>query len=130
MTVTRQQGTNPPTKEQQRAADAWRCSEGCVPGYDKVAKSVPALIMTSGLMQTIAFLEDKGNQNGGQDLNRQLRRWLAREFPDVFNGAEYEPFMEALVQADPERFQAITAEARAWLRWLRQIAPTRAPANG
>lgn len=119
------------TMEQRRAADAWACSEGCAGDYTRLAKSLPALIMTSGLMQTVAFLEDKGGCRRGKDnahctLCRQLRTWLAGQFPFLRGCSDYEPFMEALHQASPAQFQQVTAEAMAWLRWLRQIAPTRA----
>jgi CRISPR-associated protein Cmr5 len=33
--------------------------------------------------------------------------------------------MKNLFVADPADFQEITAEAFAWLRWLRQMAPAR-----
>jgi len=30
--------------------------------------------------------------------------------------------MEAVMKAEPRKFQEITAESLAWLRWLRQLA--------
>ncbi|MCG5541858.1 MULTISPECIES: type III-B CRISPR module-associated protein Cmr5 [unclassified Halorhodospira] len=122
--------TTPMTLEQQRAADAWQAAAGCTDAYAKLAKGVPALIMNSGLMQTLAFLEDKDEEHH-RALARQLRRWLAGQFPELLNarndGADpgYEAVMEALLHAEPRTFQAVTAEALAWLRWVRQIAPTR-----
>jgi CRISPR-associated protein Cmr5 len=38
----------------------------------------------------------------------------------------FEAFMERLMAADPREYQAFTAEAFAWLRWLRQMASARA----
>lgn len=119
------------TMEQERAADAWRRCEGCNREYMILAKGVPALIMNSGLMQTMAFLQDKG-KNGERDgdnahgkLAKQLREWLATHFEHVISSSSYPEFMNALMQASPRDFQEITAEAMAWLRWVRQIAPTR-----
>jgi CRISPR-associated protein Cmr5 len=43
----------------------------------------------------------------------------------VVGRAEFEPFMQALMGAQPRDYQAITAEAFAWLRWLRQMAAAR-----
>lgn len=117
------------TMEQRRAAHAWKCSEGCSGEYVRLAKSMPALIMTSGLMQTVAFLEDKGGKDANaahRTLCRQLREWLAGRFRFLAGRTDYQPFMEALHGATPAQFQQVTAEAMAWLRWLRQIAPTRA----
>lgn len=116
------------TLEQQRAADAWRCAEGCTKDYTKLAKGLPALIMNSGLMQTLAFLEEKGRKerNGHHaQLSEHLRCWLAARFPREIGQKkrEFTPFMQALMAAKPQAFQQITAEALAWLRWVRQIAP-------
>ncbi|EAR23051.1 type III-B CRISPR module-associated protein Cmr5 [Nitrococcus mobilis] len=114
------------TLEQQRAADAWQCAEGCTEPYTKLAKGLPALIMNSGLMQTLAFLEEKGRKerNGHHSkLGEHLRCWLTRRFPQAIGRSEFAPFMQALLVAEPRAFQQITAEALAWLRWVRQIAP-------
>ncbi|WP_290652119.1 type III-B CRISPR module-associated protein Cmr5 [Aquisalimonas sp.] len=117
------------TMEQQRARSAWRCSAGQPSDYATLAKKLPALIMNSGLMQTLAFLEDK-NQGHHRALSSHLRRWLQERFPELFQSAEYVGFMESLMRARPEQFQDVTAEAMAWLRWVRQLAPTRANGEG
>lgn len=113
------------TLEQKRAADAWkRAEEGLARhGKDYVsdAKGLPALIMTSGLMQVMAFLHDKGGRH--ETLAQHLRDWLALQCgtPTAFDA-----FMEQLFRMDDaRRFQAITTEAFAWLKWLRQMAAAR-----
>ena len=113
------------TLEQQRAADAWkRAEEGLARhGKDYVndAKGLPALIMNSGLMQVMAFLHEKGGRH--ETLAQHLRDWLAAQCgtPKAF-----EAFMEHLFKMDdPRRFQAVTTEAFAWLKWLRQMAAAR-----
>ncbi|CRI66792.1 conserved hypothetical protein [Thiocapsa sp. KS1] len=113
------------TLEQQRAADAWEKSQPCSDEYMKLAKGLPALIMNSGLMQVMAFLHEKGaksSQRHCEDLARHLRSWLQQRFPKVIPDDQFESFMEALMNADPRTYQHITAEAFAWLRWLRQMA--------
>jgi len=110
------------TLEQQRAAHAWeKAQEGIRKhGKDYVndAKGLPALIMNSGLMQVMAFLHGKGGRH--ETLGAHLRDWLHRTHgtPKPFEG-----FMQHLLQADACEFQAITSEAFAWLKWLRQMAP-------
>lgn len=114
------------TLEQRRAADAWkRAQEGIAydAAYVNDAKGLPALIMASGLMQVMAFLHEK--QGRHELLAQHLRNWLAGQCgtPEAF-----EPFMEHLFRMDDaRRFQAITAEAFAWLKWLRQMAAARKP---
>lgn len=114
------------TMEQLRAADAWDKAQRCSDEYVKLAKGLPALIMNSGLMQVLAFLEEKGSkasQHHCRDLAQHLRGWLQARFSRVIPNAEFSPFMEALMKAEPRTYQAITAEAFAWLRWMRQMAP-------
>ena len=112
------------TLEQQRAQDAWEKAGAGIAQHKKDyvndAKGLPALIMNSGLMQVMAYLEDKGGRH--HTLGQHLRSWLARQCgtPEEFNG-----FMQALMKAEPGDYQAITAEAFAWLRWLRQMAAAR-----
>ncbi|MEY6433631.1 type III-B CRISPR module-associated protein Cmr5 [Thioalkalicoccus limnaeus] len=113
------------TLEQRRAADAWEKSQHCSDEYMKLAKGLPALIMNSGLMQVMAFLHEKGSKSSQrhcEDLARHLRGWLQQRFPQVIREDQFEPFMDALMNADPRTYQHITAEAFAWLRWLRQMA--------
>ncbi len=127
------------TLEQQRAQDAWDCAERAKrqlgSDYDKyvdLAKSAPALIMNSGLMQVLAFLHEKGlDKKTGRPkpndphthIGQHLRDALHKRFADL--PADFEGSMNQLMKADSLRFQAITAEAFAWLRWMRQMAAAR-----
>ena len=115
----------PQTLEQRRAVDAWKQCQGQGKDYTNLAKGLPALIMNSGLMQVVAFLHEKGGVN--ETLGKQLRAWLHGRFPaPVIRGAEFTPFMESLLSLEKASdYQAITTEAFAWLRWVRQIAPAR-----
>ncbi len=113
--------TPPLTLEQERAQHAWKkAQEGVISkgsAYINLAKGLPALIMNSGLMQTMAFLEEKGKEHAL--LGKQLRAWLHERYkiPE-----EFPAFMEHLLEADPRTFQDINREAMAWLKWLRQLA--------
>lgn len=116
------------TLEQLRADDAWRKCEGCNSDYTNLAKGLPALIMNSGLMQVMAFLHEKGRKQSQQHckiLGQHLRAWLHFRFKQNVLDDGFEKFMESLMRAEPRVFQSITAEAFAWLRWVRQIAPAR-----
>lgn len=113
------------TLEQKRAQHAWKKAEAGLAQHGKDymndAKGLPALIMNSGLMQVMAFLHQKGGRH--EVLAQHLRDWLHEqcETPKDFTG-----FMEALFKmSDARRFQDITLEAFAWLKWLRQMAAAR-----
>jgi len=109
--------------EQLRAADAWECCEACTDAYVSLAKGLPALIMTSGLMQVFAFLHQKGGEH--EVLALQLRRWLRGRFAGLLSSESFHKFMTELMQLPAREYQAVNAEAFAWLRWLRQMAAAR-----
>jgi CRISPR-associated protein Cmr5 len=111
------------TLEQRRAQDAWNRCQRYQKEHVNVAKGLPALIMNSGLMQVLAFCHEKGGAN--EQVATDLREWLRLRFAQRLPSAEFEPFMQALMKSSPQEFQAITAEAFAWLRWMRQMAAAR-----
>jgi len=112
------------TLEQKRAQHAWdKAGEGLqVHGteYMNEAKGLPALIMNSGLMQVLAFLNQK--QGRHHALMNHLLDWLHRQ---LGTAKSFNDFMQEMMQADSRRYQQVTAEAFAWLRWLRQMAAAR-----
>ena len=120
-----------PTTEQIRAAHAWKSAmqakERLERGdtkdgfndYINAAKGMPALIMNSGLMQVMAY--NQGKKEERYDfLSDHLRDWLHQMHQTPLG---FTDFMQHLLNAEPREFQAITAEAMAWLKWLRQMAP-------
>jgi CRISPR-associated protein Cmr5 len=117
-------GLNTATLEQQRARHAWeKAQQGIAQhgrDYANDAKGLPALIMNSGLMQVMAFCHDKDGRH--ETLAQHLRDWLHQQ---CGTPQDFEGFMQHLMDAEPRRFQMITAEAFAWLRWLRQMAAAR-----
>jgi len=118
------QSTHPTlTLEQQRAQDAWGKCANYSKAQVNAAKGLPALIMNSGLMQVLAFCNDKGGDY--EPVSRDLREWLARRFPRLRDARNFEVFMTALMGSDPREYQQITAEALAWLKWLRLMSAAR-----
>ena len=117
------------TLEQQRAQDAWEKCANYNKEHVNIAKGLPALIMNSGLMQVLAFCHEKGqkeSQRHNEDVARDLRIWLQGRFPTLIPSPDFEHFMQSLMTIEkPGDYQAITAEAFAWLRWLRQMAAAR-----
>lgn len=111
------------TLEHKRAQDAWEKSAHYSDKHANFAKGLPALIMNSGLMQTLAFCHEKAGEY--EVIARDLRHWLNKRFNGADQDPGFEVFMQALMQADPRTYQMITAEAFAWLKWLRQMASAR-----
>ena len=113
----------PLTLEQQRAQDAWNQCVNYEKEHVNTAKGLPALIMNSGLMQVLAFCHEKGKAN--ELVASHLRTWLNQRFNGVARDPGFELFMQSLLKAQPADYQAITTEAYAWLRWMRQMASAR-----
>lgn len=125
MATTRLEKQQPrQTLEQQRAQDAWEQCATYTKEHVNVAKGLPALIMNSGLMQVLAFCHEKGGAN--EQVAQHLRAWLGKRF-NRENG--FESLMQSLMKDKPGDYQAITAEAFAWLRWMRQMAAARKGGN-
>jgi len=120
--------TPPLTLEQLRAQDAWNQCASYTKEHVNIAKGLPALIMNSGLMQVLAFCHEKGKKEKGQPYElvaTHLRTWLNQRFNGVARDPGFDFFMQSLLKASPAEFQAITTEAFAWLRWMRQMASAR-----
>lgn len=110
------------TLEQQRAENAWNVCAKYDREHVNIVKGLPALIMNSGLMQVLAFCHEKGSKH--EMVAADLRHWLGKRIG--FNGdIEFSQFMQLLMQAQPQQYQEINAEAFAWLKWLRQMSSAR-----
>lgn len=111
------------TLEQQRAQDTWKKCANYSKEHVNIAKGLPALIMNSGLMQVLAFCHEKGGNH--EHVAQDLRTWLAKRFNGVDRDTSFEEFIRVLMEAKTADYQGITAEAFAWLRWMRQMAAAR-----
>ncbi|MFN3713609.1 MAG: type III-B CRISPR module-associated protein Cmr5 [Alcanivoracaceae bacterium] len=113
------------TLEQQRAQNAWEVSAKYEKDHVNVAKGLPALIMNSGLMQVLAFAQQKGGKH--EAVATDLRVWLFRRYGEKAGMTDhgFDEFMQRMMTVEPPTYQAINAEAFAWLKWLRQIAAAR-----
>lgn len=113
------------TLEQARMNNAWKACAAYQDEHVKAAKGLPGLIMNSGLMQVLAFCQEKKSGAINQ-IGIDLRKWLAYRFSEIFpENANFQTFMEKMMSQDSTTYQAMHAEALAWLRWLRQLAAAR-----
>ncbi len=127
------------TLDQQRARYAWEKAEEAalqhvISEYTNLAKSVASLIMNSGLMQTLAFLQSKKDDQH-KLLLLHLTKWLGRtlggtpvtdndRFPPE-QAADFGRVLAALYNAPSELYMHATSETIALLRWIRQFADAR-----
>jgi len=85
------------------------------------AKSTPTLIMNSGLMQTLAFLQ--GKEEVSKVMFNDIASWLEKTSLKGKQVKDFASLMQELQKADPLSFRACTSETMAILRWIRQFAP-------
>jgi CRISPR-associated protein Cmr5 len=129
--------TAPLTLEQKRAQRAWDDALAAQKAlgkdeyekYVNLTKSLPALIMNSGLMPVMAFCHEKSlDKKTGHPKITDRHTWVAgqlraalhqqfKEFPE-----EFHTFMKGLMNASPSTYQAVVSEAFLTLRWMRQMA--------
>ena len=112
------------TKEQERAEHAWKCvRNGVSKDHANLAKSMPAMVMASGLMPALAFLEGKrrqGQQHHGR-LLRDVVAWLAKE--EILSSAkEFHEVMDDLKRMSAQEYQRAMEETLAILKWIRHFA--------
>lgn len=115
-----------PSLEQQRAAFAWKritqVPRGDLDAYAKLAKGAPALIFNNGLMQALAYYEDKGKEHH-RYLSEHLRQWLVERLPSIFcEDSQFGGVMQSLYGSAASEYRRATEEALAILRWIRQLA--------
>jgi CRISPR-associated protein Cmr5 len=133
------------TLDQQRAEYAWRqvqqvAEQRIVEEYTGLAKGAPGLIMGSGLMQSLAFLQAKSDKHQHRELLAHITHWLGKtlggtpitaqdRFPPE-PAADFTNVMAALHHAPSSLYRRATEESLALLRWIRQFADARKAMEG
>lgn len=129
-TISQQQSA-----EQLRAKEAWtRVREvtgqpGWRKEYGQLARSAPAMILSNGLGQTLAFWRAKGYKNrqpkdGGANPHARLLEhvsaWVLSQLDAQNNDGLLGWVMDAKTTTDDYRLA--TAEAMSFLTWLKRFA--------
>lgn len=108
------------TLEQERAKKAWE-QVSKVAGnkeYLSAVRGAPALILSCGLGQTIAFYCSKGGAQ--KTLGDHLAEWLLRNAQSQSKSAE--ALLNEIMNNDSARYRQLTSEAMAYLVWLKRFA--------
>jgi CRISPR-associated protein Cmr5 len=94
-------------------------------GYGSYARRAGALIQTQGLGQTLAFWRSKGWENGRPKSNdayallyRHISDWLKRQL----NTEQSDILQWIMNDASTDDYRRATAEAQAFLIWLKRFA--------
>lgn len=106
------------TLEQIRAQHAWNAANGRTREFKNLAKGAPAMVMSNGLMPSLAFWQSKGNEH--RILVGAVLGWLHQR--NLVNNADFGQAMESLQQSDSTTFMQATGETLEYLKWLRNFA--------
>lgn len=115
------------TLEQNRAAHALDKIEKVKTSqkeYGSRARSLPAMIQTNGLGQTLAFLAAKGENDANKaetQLYNHLTGWLNLRIAKT-KTEDAQDFLAWLVKQNSEVYRRATTEALAYSMWLRRFA--------
>ena len=122
------------TLGQKRARQAWEDVQSVVnraddfkKKYGSLARKVLTLIQTNGLGQTLAFLRAKGKDDPADAHNvlfEHLSRWTMSQ---VAPNAGSQNLLEWVLQTDSNNYRRATAEALAYLTWLKRFAEAELP---
>ncbi|MBE9166322.1 type III-B CRISPR module-associated protein Cmr5 [Pleurocapsales cyanobacterium LEGE 06147] len=111
--------------DRSRAANAWndiqsvtKKEEKFQKKYSAIARKLPTLIQINGLAQTLTFLKAKGEPHHLDTFNH-LSGWVCHRF----NWNNTDLLTQVLAQdMDSQRYRLVTAEALAFLQWLKRFA--------
>ncbi len=122
------------TLEQKRAKRAWadiqsvvNCPDDFKKKYGSLARRVPMLVLTNGLGQTLAFLRAKGKNDPSDEHNVLFNHLSAWTMSQVAPNAGNQNLLDWVLQSDSVAYRRATAEALAYLVWLKRFAEAELP---
>jgi len=118
--------------EHKRAEEAWACVDYVNSEIDRkkfkkeyrsIVLRLPALIITNGLGQTLAYLKSKGkgedpDKNPHERVYRDIEGWLNSRVKWRAKG----DLIERVISLDSNNFRYVTQETLAFLSWLKRFA--------
>jgi CRISPR-associated protein Cmr5 len=129
--MTERKMSNRQSLDQQRAARAWQNvklvdesgNDKLRKQYAALARKTPANVQSSGLGQALAFLRAKAGRDrkGGEwTLYQHVSAWVMQRMKQPDNTADQ--LLEWVIQQDTAQYRQATAEAMAYLGWLKRFA--------
>lgn len=109
------------TLEQERAKHAWSAADKCSEKFMTLAKGAPALVMSNGLMPSLAFWQSKAKENNDHaKLVNSITTWLKER--KLVKEASFSAAMNSLQDSNSTVFMQATNETLEYLKWLRNFA--------
>lgn len=103
--------------EQKRAEHAWNvANENNNKKFMALAKGAPALIMSNGLMPSLAFWQSKAEYRA---LVNALLGWLNKK--GLLTNDKFDDSIKTIQNSDSDQYMRITEETLEYLKWLRNF---------
>ena len=92
--------------------------------YKSYVRKIPAMILSNGLGQTLAFVKAKSDKGNAYELiYKQITEYLKSEHPTrIRMPNEKNELVEWVITRDSVNYKYITKEVLAFLNWLRRFA--------
>jgi CRISPR-associated protein Cmr5 len=132
------QETNPQNIEQCRAKAAHALVTNNL-NSDRLraySNSLPAMILTNGFGQTMAFIKMKGvakdreltpEQHAYNSLYTSIQDWLSKKELITINADT--DLIKAITQISQQEYQIATVETLAYCKWIKQLATALIPSK-
>jgi len=112
--------------EHERAKKAWDLVNSVpntiIDSYASLAKSVPVMILTNGLGQTLAFIISKSKTKEYNLLYNHLSVWLSKNVVWTQNDDISDDLIERVIHEKSQGYRKATEEALAFLAWVKRFA--------
>lgn len=95
--------------------------------YAGLARKTPASVQSSGLGQSLAFLRAKAGQNRTDEhwtMYVHISAWVIGQ---IRPAEKPDHFLEWVIEQDTSMYRRATAEAMAYLNWLKRFAEALLP---
>jgi len=114
------------SKEQERAKKAWEMVKSIpnniIENYASLVKSVPVMILTNGLGQTLAFIVSKSKTEEYKLLYEHLSKWLSDNVVWTKSDHISDDLIERVINEKSQGYRMATEEALAFLAWVKRFA--------
>jgi len=114
------------SKEQERAKKAWEMVKSIpnniIENYASLVKSVPVMILTNGLGQTLAFIVSKSETEEYKLIYEHLSKWLSDNVVWTKSDHISDDLIERVINEKSQGYRMATEEALAFLAWVKRFA--------
>ncbi len=112
--------------EHKRARMAWSLVNDIpaneIDGYASLVNSIPVMIITNGLGQTLAFLISKKKEIKYRLIYEHLNNWLSNNIIWTQSEDVTDDLIDRVIHENSQVYRMATEEALAFIAWVKRFA--------